>query len=100
MPVAPPAVNVARAELRALEGAASRGAAPSVSSAPPGGRSHRFTGRIARRPIRYPTAPPAPPSGRKKVDSIAVSRDKKDHITLSDEHNSRGIELADRGWLD
>jgi len=29
-----------------------------------------------------------------------VSRDKKDHIALSDEHNSRGIELADRGWLD
>jgi Flp pilus assembly protein TadD len=29
-----------------------------------------------------------------------VSRDKKDHITLSDAHNSRGIELADRGWLD
>src|SRR3990172_2661653 len=28
-----------------------------------------------------------------------VSRD-KDHIALSDEHNSRGIELADRGWLD
>src|SRR6266568_5128004 len=29
-----------------------------------------------------------------------VSRDKKDHISLSDAHNSRGIELADRGWLD
>ncbi len=29
-----------------------------------------------------------------------MSRDKKDHIALSDEHNSRGIELADRGWLD
>jgi tetratricopeptide (TPR) repeat protein len=28
-----------------------------------------------------------------------VSRD-KDNIPLSDEHNSRGIELADRGWLD
>jgi len=28
-----------------------------------------------------------------------VSRD-KDHIALSDQHNSRGIELADRGWLD
>jgi Flp pilus assembly protein TadD len=26
--------------------------------------------------------------------------DKKDHIALSDSHNSRGIELADRGWLD
>src|ERR1700733_12695906 len=24
----------------------------------------------------------------------------KDDIALSDEHNSRGIELADRGWLD
>ena len=24
----------------------------------------------------------------------------RDHITLSDEHNARGIELADRGWLD
>jgi len=24
----------------------------------------------------------------------------KDNIALSDEHNSRGIELADRGWLD
>ena len=29
-----------------------------------------------------------------------MSRDKKDHIALSDAHNSRGIELADRGWLD
>jgi tetratricopeptide (TPR) repeat protein len=29
-----------------------------------------------------------------------VSRDKKDHVALSDAHNSRGIELADRGWLD
>jgi Flp pilus assembly protein TadD len=28
-----------------------------------------------------------------------MARD-KDHIALSDEHNSRGIELADRGWLD
>ncbi len=28
-----------------------------------------------------------------------MSRD-KDHIALSDQHNSRGIELADRGWLD
>ena len=26
--------------------------------------------------------------------------DTKDHIALSDTHNSRGIELADRGWLD
>ncbi|HCF56797.1 MAG TPA: hypothetical protein DFS52_02215 [Myxococcales bacterium] len=26
--------------------------------------------------------------------------DTKDHIGLSDTHNSRGIELADRGWLD
>ena len=24
----------------------------------------------------------------------------KDNIALSDEHNSRGIQLADRGWLD
>ncbi len=24
----------------------------------------------------------------------------KDHIALSDQHNSRGIELADKGWLD
>ncbi len=24
----------------------------------------------------------------------------KHNIALSDEHNSRGIELADRGWLD
>src|SRR5947207_5152793 len=24
----------------------------------------------------------------------------KDNIALSDEHNTRGIELADRGWLD
>jgi Tfp pilus assembly protein PilF len=30
-------------------------------------------------------------------DSMA---EKKDRITLSDSHNSRGIELADRGWLD
>jgi Flp pilus assembly protein TadD len=29
-----------------------------------------------------------------------VSRDKKDHVALSDAHNARGIELADRGWLD
>jgi Flp pilus assembly protein TadD len=29
-----------------------------------------------------------------------VSGDKKDRITLSDQHNARGIELADRGWLD
>jgi Flp pilus assembly protein TadD len=29
-----------------------------------------------------------------------VSRDKKDPTTRSDEHNARGIELADRGWLD
>ena len=29
-----------------------------------------------------------------------MTRDKKDHIALSDAHNSRGIELADRGWLD
>ncbi len=29
-----------------------------------------------------------------------MSRDKKDHIALSDAHNTRGIELADRGWLD
>ncbi|HEU4383804.1 MAG TPA: tetratricopeptide repeat protein [Anaeromyxobacteraceae bacterium] len=28
-----------------------------------------------------------------------MSRD-KDHIALSDQHNSRGIELADKGWLD
>src|SRR5512141_3454578 len=26
--------------------------------------------------------------------------EKKDNIALSDSHNSRGIELADRGWLD
>jgi len=26
--------------------------------------------------------------------------EKKNHIALSDTHNSRGIELADRGWLD
>ena len=24
----------------------------------------------------------------------------KDTLSQSDEHNSRGIELADRGWLD
>ncbi len=29
-----------------------------------------------------------------------MSRDKRDHPALSDEHNSRGIELADRGWLE
>jgi len=29
-----------------------------------------------------------------------VSGDKKDRISLSDQHNARGIELADRGWLD
>jgi Flp pilus assembly protein TadD len=29
-----------------------------------------------------------------------VSGDKKDRITRSDQHNARGIELADRGWLD
>ena len=42
----------------------------------------------------------APGRGQTAVDSTAVSRDKKDHIALSDAHNSRGIELADRGWLD
>ena len=31
--------------------------------------------------------------------SPAMPRE-KDNIALSDEHNSRGIELADRGWLD
>ncbi|HSN16017.1 MAG TPA: tetratricopeptide repeat protein [Anaeromyxobacteraceae bacterium] len=29
-----------------------------------------------------------------------MSGDKKDRVTRSDEHNARGIELADRGWLD
>ena len=29
-----------------------------------------------------------------------MSRDKKNDVALSDEHNARGIELADRGWLD
>ena len=29
-----------------------------------------------------------------------MSSREKDNIALSDEHNSRGIELADRGWLD
>jgi tetratricopeptide (TPR) repeat protein len=29
-----------------------------------------------------------------------VSQDKRDHAALSDTHNARGIELADRGWLD
>jgi Flp pilus assembly protein TadD len=29
-----------------------------------------------------------------------VSGDKKDRISLSDQHNARGIELADRGWLE
>ncbi len=29
-----------------------------------------------------------------------MSRNKRDRAALSDEHNSRGIELADRGWLD
>jgi Flp pilus assembly protein TadD len=29
-----------------------------------------------------------------------VSSDKKDKIGKSDQHNARGIELADRGWLD
>lgn len=29
-----------------------------------------------------------------------MSGDKKDRIGLSDQHNARGIELADRGWLD
>ncbi len=29
-----------------------------------------------------------------------MSGDKKDRITLSDQHNARGIELADRGWLE
>src|SRR5919197_1444865 len=38
-------------------------------------------------------------SGRRAGRLSTVSRD-KDHIALSDEHNSRGIELADRGWLD
>src|SRR5919201_4740049 len=42
---------------------------------------------------------PACAAPRTRLDSAAVSRD-KDPIALSDEHNSRGIELADRGWLD
>src|SRR5512139_2151097 len=42
--------------------------------------------------------PPRPGANASRLH--AVSRDKKDHIALSDEHNSRGIELADRGWLD
>ena len=46
------------------------------------------------------SATPRPTPGVQAVDSTTVSRDKKDHIALSDEHNSRGIELADRGWLD
>jgi len=29
-----------------------------------------------------------------------MARDKQDKLGKSDEHNSRGIELADRGWLD
>lgn len=29
-----------------------------------------------------------------------MSGDKRDRIGLSDQHNARGIELADRGWLD
>ena len=33
------------------------------------------------------------------VYSISMARE-KDTIAASDEHNSRGIELADRGWLD
>jgi len=35
-----------------------------------------------------------------RVDPISVSRDKRDPDALSDVHNARGIELADRGWLD
>ena len=44
--------------------------------------------------------PARPAAAQTKVHSTPVSRDKKDHIALSDAHNSRGIELADRGWLD
>ena len=29
-----------------------------------------------------------------------MTGDKRDHAALSDQHNSRGIELADRGWLE
>jgi len=50
-----------------------------------------------RAPPRYTHAAPAPGADPGTLDH--VSRD-KDHIALSDEHNSRGIELADRGWLD
>ena len=48
--------------------------------------------------VRQEAGRPAP--AKRKYDSAPVSRDKKDHIALSDAHNSRGIELADRGWLD
>src|SRR5260370_35138003 len=43
--------------------------------------------RVARRITRRIDWPPPMPR-------------EKDNIALSDEHNSRGIELADRGWLD
>src|SRR5713226_1080313 len=43
--------------------------------------------RLARRILRRIDWPPPMPR-------------EKDNIALSDEHNSRGIELADRGWLD
>src|SRR5262244_3355753 len=33
-------------------------------------------------------------------DPVPHMAREKDNIALSDEHNSRGIELADRGWLD
>src|SRR5260370_25110555 len=36
----------------------------------------------------------------RRIDSKHSMRREKDNIALSDEHNSRGIELADRGWLD
>src|SRR5260370_5175043 len=36
----------------------------------------------------------------RRIDSKHSMRREKDNIALSDEHNSRGIELADRGSLD
>jgi len=36
----------------------------------------------------------------RRIDWRVGMAGEKDNIALSDEHNSRGIELADRGWLD
>src|SRR4051794_35804305 len=56
--------------------------------------------RRARRSVPWRKLYLARPNPRRVgFRALQMARD-KDNIALSDEHNSRGIELADRGWLD